>query len=379
MAILRLDRAEIERHAARRGQQGHESLPLLVTVPGSDPGRLAQQVRHVLREVPGGVRTYPTGFGCYVSLLRASEWTTAVDRISLSWADETLPAELEMHVSPPRRATHQWWFAMREGQRPRPAAFLGLTLEPALTERDRDPAGRPYGGWGVAASATRRLVEHAGAWVSASGGEGVVFDGSKDIALLPTDVVEVMSRLAGAASPGFDASFPGTTPGDGGRHVSLDFWGQATYVEAGTHLGDATVAREMGAVLRHHAPGLDVGAVRLGQAGATRNFGYDDELWWTNRHLWASRVQQPHAIQVLTSAHLELAHELSGWSVESVAEDRWLVAAEDVEPWFPTSDDVDRMADVPTEIMASAVRDFGDMLLTPEVAAANPLPQRSEG
>jgi hypothetical protein len=159
--------------------------------------------------------------------------------------------------------------------------------------------------------------------------------------------------------------------------VSLDYWGQVAYVRAGSHLDDAAVALEMADVLRHHAEHLDVGAVRPGQVGRTRNFGHADSLWLENRHLWATHVLQPNAIQVLTAAHLDLAHDLSSWTVEQVAADRWLVMTGDLGPWFDHAGDEDAQ-NVPPDVMESAVRDFGDMLLTAEVAAGHPLPTGRE-
>lgn len=373
MGVLHVDRDEIERHAAAQRRGGHTSLGLLVAMRDSDPDRLAQLVRRLLREVPGGATTYPTSFGCYTHLGEASAWGAAIDELSASVSGEDVPGEVEVRVTPPRRAAHSWWSAMREGQQPRPAALMGFRLSPPVEDRDRDPSGNPYGGWGVAMDATQRLLEHAGPWVSASAEEGEVFDGSRSIALAAGDVVGVMRRMSRSLHPGFDTWFPDSSRGDGGQDVSLGYWGQVAYVKAGTHLDNAAVALEMVEVLRHHAEHLDVGAVRPGQVGRTRNFGYAQSLWSENRHLWATRVQQPNAVQVLTSAHLELAHDLSSWTVEQVAEDRWLVATADLGPWFDHAGDEDAQ-NVPPDVMESAVRDFGDMLLTPEVAAAHPLP-----
>jgi hypothetical protein len=375
---LRVDRAEIERHVAAERRQGHEAVGLLVTMPGSDPDRLARQLRRVLREIPGGVTTYPTSFGCYTYVREASAWGAAVDELAASVSGEDVPDEVEVRVAPPRRAAHSWWSVLREGQRPRPAALMGFRLSPGLQDRDRDPTGRPYGGWGVAPDVTQRLVGHAGPWVSASGAEGELFDGRRSIVLAADDAVGVMTRMAGSFFPCFDTWFPESGRGDGGRDVGFGYWGQVAYVRAGTHLDNAAVALEMAEVLRHHAEDLDVGAVRPGQAGRTGNFGYVESLWLENRHLWATHVQRPNAIQVLTSAHLERSHDLSSWAVERVAGDRWLVATTDLGPWFDDAGDEDAQ-NVPPDVMESAVRDFGDMLLTTEVAAAHPLPPRTDG
>jgi hypothetical protein len=361
MGQLSVDRAEIQRYVEAERRHGQESVGLLVTMPGSDPGRLAQLVRRVLREVPGEVTTYPTSFGCYTYVRAASAWTVTVDELSASVSGEELPHDVEVRITRPRRAAQSWWEVLREGRRPRAAALMGFSLSPAVPDR----------GWGVASDVTERLLEHAGPWVSVSGEEGEVFDGRRAIVLAPDDVVGVMSRMVRAFETCFDTWFPASTRGDGGRDISVDRWGQAAYVQAGAQLDNAAVAREMSEVLRHHAEHLDVGAVRPAQVNETRNFGYADPIWLQNRHLWATHVHQPNAIQVLTSAHMDRAHDLSSWTAEHVADDRWLVATADLGPWFDHVDDQGAQH-VPPDVMTSAVRDFGDMLLTTEVAAAHP-------
>lgn len=118
MGVLRVDRDEIERHVAAEGRLGRESVGLLVAMPGSDPDRFAHLVRWVLRDIPGGATTYPTSFGCYTYLRDASAWSAAIDELSSSVREEEgLPNEIEVRVTPPRRAARSWWSAMREGQR----------------------------------------------------------------------------------------------------------------------------------------------------------------------------------------------------------------------------------------------------------------------
>jgi hypothetical protein len=70
-------------------------------------------------------------------------------------------------------------------------------------------------------------------------------------------------------------------------------------------------------------------------------------------------VPDAHGAQVLTSAHLDRAHDLSNWNVEEIAADRYLVTARDLDPWFSTG-----LADPAT--VAAARADFGDMLRWPE-------------
>jgi hypothetical protein len=76
-----------------------------------------------------------------------------------------------------------------------------------------------------------------------------------------------------------------------------------------------------------------------------------------NRHLWDRTVLDAHGVQLLTTAHLERANDLSGWDVEEVGQDRYLVQAVDLHPWFA--------ADAPDpQVLAQARSDFGDMIIS---------------
>jgi hypothetical protein len=88
-----------------------------------------------------------------------------------------------------------------------------------------------------------------------------------------------------------------------------------------------------------------------------------------NRHLYTEYVPDAHGIQLLTSAHLARAADLSEWVVEPIAADRFLVQAKDLEPWYAAIE-----PDV--EVLSKARADFGGMLLTPEIIADNPAPWR---
>lgn len=78
-----------------------------------------------------------------------------------------------------------------------------------------------------------------------------------------------------------------------------------------------------------------------------------------NTHLIDRLVLDAHAIQLLTTRHLERAHNLDAWTITEVAPDRHLVTAPDLTPWLtgPTPD---------PDVLAQARADFGDMIATPE-------------
>jgi hypothetical protein len=74
-----------------------------------------------------------------------------------------------------------------------------------------------------------------------------------------------------------------------------------------------------------------------------------------------------HGVQVVRTAHLDNAHDLSGWQITDLGHGRHLVRAQDLAPWY---------ADVlpHSETLARARADFEDALLTKHVIADNPSP-----
>ncbi|QCB97336.1 hypothetical protein E5206_10700 [Arthrobacter sp. PAMC25564] len=88
-----------------------------------------------------------------------------------------------------------------------------------------------------------------------------------------------------------------------------------------------------------------------------------------NRHLDAQYIADAHGIQLLTDAHLAHANDLSDWIIEPLGAGKHLVQAKDLEPWYAT-------IDPDPDTLAKARADFGGMVLTPEIIAANPPPWR---
>ncbi|QCB97184.1 hypothetical protein E5206_09780 [Arthrobacter sp. PAMC25564] len=88
-----------------------------------------------------------------------------------------------------------------------------------------------------------------------------------------------------------------------------------------------------------------------------------------NRHLNKQYIPDAHGLQLLTDAHLANANNLSDWIIEPLGEGKHLVQAKDLESWYAT-------IDPDPETLAKARADFGGMILTPEIIAANPPPWR---
>jgi hypothetical protein len=76
-----------------------------------------------------------------------------------------------------------------------------------------------------------------------------------------------------------------------------------------------------------------------------------------NRHLWDRTVLDAHGVQLVTTGHLERANDLTAWDVQEVGQDRYLVQAADLHPWFAV--------DAPDpDVLAQARSDFGDMIIS---------------
>jgi hypothetical protein len=83
-----------------------------------------------------------------------------------------------------------------------------------------------------------------------------------------------------------------------------------------------------------------------------------------NRPLLASMVPDAHGIQMLTTAHLERANDLSDWTVTDVGSGRYLVEARSLDQWYegPGPD---------LEVLEKARADFGDMIMTHDLIEEN--------
>lgn len=110
------------------------------------------------------------------------------------------------------------------------------------------------------------------------------------------------------------------------------------------------------------------GHVRPQEAGITgpENPWAVGSRWRQNYHLHSEYAFDAHAVNLLTGRHLERAQDLTNWSVTEVGEDRYLVEARDLQPWFDGKPD--------PAVLEQARQDFGDMLITWDVVLEKPGP-----
>jgi hypothetical protein len=103
-------------------------------------------------------------------------------------------------------------------------------------------------------------------------------------------------------------------------------------------------------------------------AGADQPYIHDHLMMWRLPELYAEWIPDPCGIQILTTAHLAKAHDLSDWTLAELDQDHWLVEARDLAAWYATPIgpfDYHRPA-----LIDKARADFGDMILTRERALA---------
>lgn len=245
------------------------------------------------------------------------------------------------------------------------------------------PYGYPPFTWLVDGATTREVVEHAIRWGRIPGASVYVAERTSQFLVDDSDPTGMLtaaverSGLAGLAylhQPTYELHFVRTRP-----------LGEVVYQAASvdrTWKSFMELSREP---LRYHGAKLDLAFIRLSRSSVP-TFLDQGQLppppgiqsvgdFTRNRHLYDSYVPDAHAVQVLTAKHLAKAHDLSRWSTEALGNDRYLVEARDLGPWFSDSEHAkgNRQAQPDSAVVAEARHDFGRMILTQSDLEADPL------
>lgn len=251
-----------------------------------------------------------------------------------------------------------------------PALFMAHAIDPPILQGTFNAFGAPKPRWDVPGDAEERLLGAATAWLTES---PVVFGGSVDctpvgahsgVDVLRTMIVERRRFQAIALThPPVNCFVDRRDPVT--HVVAFDTFGMTVWTDLRERpMIERVRAHE--ARLRSFAADLEIGFIDLARPVGHEVLDLTSGIMGVNLHLWDSWVGDAHAIQLLSGAHLERARDLTAWDVEEVAWDRWLLRARDLDPWFA--------AEVPAEVRDQARHDFGDMILTQEVAAQHPPP-----
>ncbi|MFG2845966.1 hypothetical protein ACGF12_22770 [Kitasatospora sp. NPDC048296] len=347
---VRVDHASIERDLEERG---HDGCQIEYVPEQQHPGGGAELLDAVQAAVAAA-----NGDGAEGAMWgQAPALTLAGAGVSLKdyWGPDSLTSWLDafaralaVHgltgrvaatpaVMPPR------WF--RFGAEPRAGAFLAL--ERPLTERT---FAEPW-------------CQSAYAWAGRSGGEAHLAAGAVLQRVPSTDVARYLARSLANTRTTLAYLDPD-------RPRASRVWAQddglaVLQVYDPAAGWEALVKRARDAVLANAA------RARLAFIDMTPkwSYGWEDRgrelpavpvhAVYNNDPLWARRLPDVHAIQLLNSTHLNQAVDLSGWTITEVNPGRYLVEARDLAAWCAQG--------APSEaVLAQARADFGPALATPE-------------
>jgi hypothetical protein len=263
----------------------------------------------------------------------------------------------------------------RRTEDPTPAAFLGWPQDLDAATAD----GSRHGRWHVPAEATEQIVAHTAAWTEVGGEESIVYLGSFPLAVSPDSDIPSLMRSSLIHSGG-TANIRYRSDPERGRIATFGPAGAATMQEIGAsvpwqHRLEAVYEALTTAPTEH----LDLAFIRSAP-WYTRSWEqidikqklpdlHESDIRY-NRHLLSGWTPDAHGIQILTGQHLSRARDLSSWNIRDLGHDRYLVEGVDLAAWYSTP-----LPD--QEVVDQARHDFGDMILTKEVIAANPPPWRS--
>lgn len=352
-----------------------KSGDLWVVIPGLDRHQSAAAVGAALPEGDLERRHWkvlPTLGGTYVRLFHGSQWRTVAETLKRTLTARGVEGWI---TAPDNVATRIWPFVEALLPLP-PAALAAYRMDPPVEAGPINPWGQPDFRWGLPEAQTADLLSNVVDWVwAAPDATGMMFGGGISMPASREDAADLKTSRLAEGQCVTQLSAISTSP-DRVRQVEFDRWGGVGYCDVHASRDQVSMALDLVPILTRDAAALDVGAICLvhwngARWGLRRNGG----LWMLNRHLWSSRVHDANGIQLLTTDHLNNAHDLSGWDVSEVAPDRYLVQAKDLSPWYAcdTPEEIWQERFPSDEVLDQARSDLGEMILTHAIAAANPI------
>jgi hypothetical protein len=312
-------------------------------------------------EVVGAFAT-GTGPGFVVQLIRADtiaavqDWATACAS-ELAAAGFTGKLGGASSAAPPP--------CLRSGQPPVPTGYVAYCLDPAAQD---DPV-RQEAGWLVDAAATERIAALLDRWARRPGAELILRRDVYSLAVpLPDATAQVVRAVTETGRVGLtfvvdkDAYALNTALSFGGEGVFQVVGGPGGWqqqlellTEAITALPADTEQAYVRISHRDRSSHNQLHAVQPLSGIAESDVRY-------NKHLLDRYLPDAHGVQVVRTAHLDHAHDLSGWQVTDLGHGRHLVRAADLAPWYgqPLPD---------PDVLARARADFAGALLTRELIA----------
>lgn len=158
-------------------------------------------------------------------------------------------------------------------------------------------------------------------------------------------------------------------------HVAFGFGGEASYQVVSNASWQHRIATLRDALTALPAD-TEHGFIRPATRGALGLYNLDNVLPLPgieehhvryNKHLSGRYLPDAHGIQLVRTAHLDNAHDLTAWDITDLGHDRHLVQARDLEPWYAHTQPE-------PDVLTQARADFAGALLTEQVITDHPTP-----
>lgn len=225
--------------------------------------------------------------------------------------------------------------------------------------------------WSAPDHVTREVADHATAWTNASAGTNYLLAGAGQYQVGP---VAPPAELLGAvlersgqvriSKLGLKPLVERSVRMSAGTRVSFGVRGvDESWRDSIRSLRECLIALGHSVECGWVTYGSDNQESVEGRSQSSR--GLLQGEWQNNRHMWTTHLPDAFGIQVVTSAHLERFRYLEdGWNVTSVGNDRYLVEAKNLEPWFAQPEPVNR---------EFARMDMSGLILTEDAIRSDPL------
>ncbi|PZS31128.1 MAG: hypothetical protein DLM58_12370 [Pseudonocardiales bacterium] len=267
----------------------------------------------------------------------------------------------------PKPAQRAW---MGSAAGPEPAAFLSWTID--LAAMTSDPYRTSH--WHVPADVTSRLTHLLDRWARLPDSELILRQNIYHVSVHLDDAGPLMAQavsLTGMAGVDFFvdrerlATHVSLCPG--GEGLAQIIGGAMGWPAKVHRLREALIALPSHTTQGFIRPTLR-GALDISDVGSVVPLpGIRESHVRYNKHLLDRYLPDAHGIQIVRTAHLERTRDLSSWKTTQLGDDRYLVEATELAPWYAHT--------VPDpDVLAQARADFAGVLLTEEIIAANPPP-----
>ena len=361
----------IRARVALRAQQAASGVDLWVTLPGLERHRAAAEISNAISRSSGNTPdiwvVLPTTTGTYVWLEDLATWEARIAQLAADL--ERRGNDGSIAVAP----VESWQSLSSED--PYPTAVIAHRMQPPVTEGPFNVVGMPEPRWGVPSPVNDALLQQAAEWVCLPGFNAHI----ADFAFIPVskeDAAEILETLLLQGSRRMQLISHSAPGGKIRRSILFETFGQTLWSDLNPDARPTELAERLTNRVVEFAPDLDYAAIHPTFPGTNATHYATTSIWRRNRHLWASFVPDAFGIQVLTTEHLQRAHDLTSWTVDEIDPNRWIVRARDLTSWFAVPDGISLAQErFPSPaVRAQARDDFGAMILTRAAAKANPRP-----